>query len=200
MIPMRKIMDSNQWYFMANEMIKNVTPKNTATPVTMWMKCSISRAIGVFPEPKPEAKLAIRPMTVLSPILTTIPVAVPSTAFVEKKARFFVSSGLSDEHSLFRDWGSDSPVKDELSTYIELNKTCINIFLARVPYYWKTLLPPKNQKKFQKIQSLNWYISPIHLHKMNVGHVYFWHEWRITTTIVGLFYKNMWCSMNTKTS
>ena len=59
------------------------------------MKCSISFAIGVFPEPSPLAKFAIRPMTVRSPVHTTTPVHVPSTAFVEKKARFLVSKGFS---------------------------------------------------------------------------------------------------------
>ena len=42
---------------------------------------------------------------------------VPSTAFVEKNAKFFVSKGLSWENSGVRAWGSDSPVRDELSTW-----------------------------------------------------------------------------------
>merc|ERR1712226_413976 len=42
-----------------------------------------------------EARLAIRPITVLSPVRNTIPRPVPSTAFVEKKAMFLVSSGFS---------------------------------------------------------------------------------------------------------
>ena len=58
-------------------MMKKVTPKKTATPVMMWMKCSISRAIGVLPVSRPEARPAMRPITVLSPQLTTIPRAVP---------------------------------------------------------------------------------------------------------------------------
>ena len=41
---------------------------------------------------------------------------LPSTALVEKKARFLVSSGLSWVFSGVRDWGSDSPVREELST------------------------------------------------------------------------------------
>ena len=41
---------------------------------------------------------------------------IPSTALVEKKARFLVSRGLSLVHSGLRDCGSDSPVSDELST------------------------------------------------------------------------------------
>ena len=55
----------------------------------------------------PSASLAILPMTVLSPIVTTIPVAEPSTAFVEEKAKFSVSRGLalvqavSEENKIF---------------------------------------------------------------------------------------------------
>ena len=41
---------------------------------------------------------------------------LPSTAFVEKKAKFFVSKGFSLVNSILRDCGSDSPVNDELST------------------------------------------------------------------------------------
>ena len=43
---------------------------------------------------KIKVSLSHLPMTVLSPMLTTMPTAVPSTAFVEKKARFFVSRGF----------------------------------------------------------------------------------------------------------
>ena len=59
------------------------------------MKWAISLAIGVSPVSRPDARPAILPMTVLSPIITTIPLAVPSTALVEKKAKFFVSRGFS---------------------------------------------------------------------------------------------------------
>lgn len=48
--------------------------------------------------------------------LEIIPRAVPSTAFVEKKAKFFVSNKLSLVHSVPRYNGSDSPVNAELST------------------------------------------------------------------------------------
>ena len=65
---------------------------------------------------KPEAKLAIRPITVLSPVRITIPVQVPSTALVEKKAIFLVSNGFSFVKSGPLDCGSDSPVNEELST------------------------------------------------------------------------------------
>lgn len=42
----------------------------------------------IKPKLKVQTLPAIRPMTVLSPILTTMPRAVPSTALVEKKAKF----------------------------------------------------------------------------------------------------------------
>ena len=45
----------------------------------------------------------------------------PSTQFVEKNAMFLVSIGLAFVHSGDRDWGSDSPVNDELSTYAKNN-------------------------------------------------------------------------------
>lgn len=41
----------------------------------------------------------------------------PSTQLVEKKQIFWVSRGFSLVNSVERDWGSDSPVKDELSTW-----------------------------------------------------------------------------------
>ena len=41
----------------------------------------------------------------------------PSSALEEKKARFFVSSGLSCVHCGDLGCGSDSPVKELLSTY-----------------------------------------------------------------------------------
>jgi len=76
MIPMRKSTACSQWYW--KTMIrKNVTPRNTATAVMMLIKCSISMAIGVFPDDRPEASDAIRPMTVLSPHRMTIPRADP---------------------------------------------------------------------------------------------------------------------------
>ena len=75
-------------------MMKKLTPRKTATAVMIWMKCSISLAIGVCPPSRPEASPAILPITVLSPMLTTIPMQVPSTALVEKKAKFLVSRGF----------------------------------------------------------------------------------------------------------
>ena len=141
MIPMRKMTASSQEYPRMRERMKKETPRKTATPVMMWMKCSISMEMGVRPTSSPEASVAMRPITVRSPVLITTPRAVPaammirlfsqkqktdadlmppvfipSTQLVEKKAMFLVSSGFSLEKSGVRVWGSDSPVREELST------------------------------------------------------------------------------------
>lgn len=52
-------------------------------------------------------------------IVVNLPFAVPSTAFVEKNAKFLVSNKLSLVQSVPLDCGSDSPVSAELSTYNE---------------------------------------------------------------------------------
>ena len=54
------------------------------------------------------------------------PVIVPSTQLVEKKAMFLVSSGFSLEKSGVRVWGSDSPVREELSTWETEHPTVID--------------------------------------------------------------------------
>ena len=64
MIPMRKITASSQPYPRMRERTKKDTPRKTATPVMMWMKCSISLAMGVLPPSRLEAREAIRPITV----------------------------------------------------------------------------------------------------------------------------------------
>lgn len=63
---------------MHTAVMKKMMPMDTATPATMWTKCSISIAMGVFSLPTPEAKEAMRPMMVRSPVLMTMPVAVPT--------------------------------------------------------------------------------------------------------------------------
>ena len=110
-------------------MMKKVTPKKTATPVMIWMKWAISLAIGVSPVSNPVANPAILPMTVLSPTFTTIPLAVPSTALVEKKAKFLVSSGFSWVKSGDLVCGSDSPVNELLSTLNPRDSTTLKIVL-----------------------------------------------------------------------
>lgn len=77
MMPMRKMTASSQVYSRISERMKKETPKNTATPVIMWIKCSISAAMGVWPPSSPEARVAILPITVRSPVYTTMPRAVP---------------------------------------------------------------------------------------------------------------------------
>lgn len=86
MIPMRKMTASNQVQPRMIDRIKKLTPRKTATPVIIWMKCSISLAMGVFPVSRPEVRVAMRPMTVRSPVQTTIPRAVPDRE--EKTATF----------------------------------------------------------------------------------------------------------------
>lgn len=71
--------------------MKKMTPTDTATAATIWTKCSISMAMGVFSLPTPEAKEAMRPMMVRSPVLMTMPVAVPAG----KKTFYFRISALS---------------------------------------------------------------------------------------------------------
>lgn len=61
---------------------KNVKPKKMARPAMMSTKCSISMAMGVFSLPTPEARLAMRPIMVRSPVLMIIPVATPVKAEV----------------------------------------------------------------------------------------------------------------------
>ncbi|KAG8122590.1 hypothetical protein E2320_018075 [Naja naja] len=50
----------------------------------------------------------------------TMPRAVPSTQFVEKKQRFWVSSGFSLVNSVVRLWGSDSPISHDYKLSVDL--------------------------------------------------------------------------------
>ena len=68
--------------------MNNDMPMIQAMTLIMKMNLLISLAIGLIPLSNPDAKTAMRPITVLSPVLITIPTAVPSTALVEKKAKF----------------------------------------------------------------------------------------------------------------
>lgn len=68
--------------------------------------------------PAEEARLAICPMKVRSPVANTTPLPVPSLLRVEKKAMFLVSRGLSLVHLALLSSNSVYPVREELSTFI----------------------------------------------------------------------------------
>ena len=74
---------------------KKITPREIA--ITVIIKTNLSSYLrkGVFPDPPVAAKSAICPITVLAPILITIPFPLPYLQRVPKKARFFVSKGYS---------------------------------------------------------------------------------------------------------
>lgn len=57
--------------------MKKDTPRKTATAVMMWIKCSISMLMGVRRTLSSDARVAIRPITVRSPVAMTMPRAVP---------------------------------------------------------------------------------------------------------------------------
>lgn len=98
---------------------KNITPTKTAMERIIVMNLFSSYLNGDSPDSADEANPAIYPITVLSPVKTTIPLPDPSLHNVPKKAKFFVSKGLSGfVHSGVLKSKSDSPVKDELSTFM----------------------------------------------------------------------------------
>jgi hypothetical protein len=82
------------------------------------MKRLISFARVEVPEPADEARFAIYPMTVLSPVSNTKQIPFPPVHEVPKNARFLVSRGFSAVNSGFLNKSSDSPVKDALLTFI----------------------------------------------------------------------------------
>lgn len=84
--------------------------------VMTLMKLLRSLESGVSSHLMLSASSAMRPMTVLSPIVTTMPQAEPSTTLVEKKARFSVSRGFVLVHAGLFLCGLPSPVSEELST------------------------------------------------------------------------------------
>lgn len=72
-------------------MMKKMIPRESATAVMILMNLSISIERGVGSEMADEAKLAICPMTVLSPVLMQIPLPFPAVHWVPKKMVFLVS-------------------------------------------------------------------------------------------------------------
>ncbi len=88
------------------------------------MKINLSSSIlkGVFVPDAVAARLAIWPITVLSPVLITIPLPEPSLQIVPKKARLSVSSAFFGAvHFVDLNSNFDSPVNEELSTFISLH-------------------------------------------------------------------------------
>lgn len=81
-------------------------------------------------------------MMVWSPILTTTPYPLPPVQSVPKNTRFAVSRGLSAlVHSTFLSYGSDSPVKLELSTFKLLEKRILKSAGIFCPYFTSTTSP-----------------------------------------------------------
>ncbi len=90
------------------------------------MKRSSSVLRGVFEVEAVAARFAIYPITVLSPVLITIPFPCPSLQIVPKKTKLSVSSAFFGAvHLEERSRSFDSPVKEELSTF----KSCDSMIL-----------------------------------------------------------------------
>ena len=73
----------------------------------------------------------------------------PSTALDEKNAKFLVSSGLLWVHSADRVCGSDSPVKDELSTLKLLHDKMMMSAGRRSPNLMSTRSPTTKSSAFR---------------------------------------------------
>ena len=88
--------------------------------IAMNLSSSILR--GVLVPAAVAARLAIYPITVSSPILITIPFPVPLAQIVPKKARLSVSKAFFGAvHLVVLSKCFDSPVREELSTFISLD-------------------------------------------------------------------------------
>lgn len=108
---------------------------------------------------------------------------VPSTQLVEKKAIFLVSRGLSLEKSGERVWGSDSPVRDELSTYKIVKKsvmykdvTCKWFALNNNCYLkwncWTALKKTDLTTMCRNDTQVGWYpVSTFYLHQITQHHI-----------------------------
>ena len=92
-----------------------------ATVEIIKMNLWISILSGVSTASADEAKLAIWPITVLSPVLKQIPIPSPAVHYVPKNPTFFVSKMLStgSAYGSIR-ISSDSPVREALFTFISL--------------------------------------------------------------------------------
>ena len=100
--------------------MKNNTPSETAIVEMNLMNLAISRESGVSEVSADEAKLAICPITVLSPVLNTIPIPLPLVQAVPKKPTLGLSKMFFAFSSGYLSNSSDSPVKEALLTFISL--------------------------------------------------------------------------------
>ena len=102
--------------------MKKMTPKLMATAEMMRMNLSISIAKGVSTASAEDAKFAIYPITVASPVLKQIPVPSPAVQLVPKNATFLDSKiFLVGSASTSIRISSDSPVREALFTFISLD-------------------------------------------------------------------------------
>lgn len=98
-IPIPATIASTQEYPIRNlAKKKKANPKDKAIMVIKITNLSNSILKGDLTASPPAAKSAIYPKTVFSPILTTIPLPLPSLHKVPKKAIFAVSKKLSLVH------------------------------------------------------------------------------------------------------
>jgi hypothetical protein len=82
-------------YPIANPIINKNNPQNTAMHDIINVNLLISFLIGVSPESASSVRPAIYPIIVESPILNTIPLALPLVHKVPKNAIFLVSKIFS---------------------------------------------------------------------------------------------------------
>jgi hypothetical protein len=116
--------------------MKKNTPAEIAIIDTNLIKWSISIAIGVSPASASDAKLAIYPITVLSPVLITIPIPVPFTQAVPKNPTFLLSYIFLSLSSGTLSSSFDSPVSDALLTFISL----LYIILISAGIFWPLII------------------------------------------------------------
>jgi hypothetical protein len=100
--------------------MKKRTPRDTAIVEINLINLLISRERGVSCVSAVEARLAIYPMTVLSPVLKTIPTPEPLVQEVPKNATLGLSKMFLAFSSGSLKSSSDSPVKEALLTFISL--------------------------------------------------------------------------------
>merc|ERR1719271_1715867 len=117
-IPIMNTSDVTASWPMPSAAAKKDIPRANAIAEMIWMKWWISLLIGVCSASVERANWAILPITVSSAIFTTTPTQLPSGTWVPKKQRFAVSRGSAFVHSGFLLMGSDSPVREELSTHM----------------------------------------------------------------------------------